>query len=206
MILETLCVGELEVNCYVLACSNNAEAMIIDPGAEPDKIRRALDRHKLKPGLIINTHAHFDHIGCDNEFSVPVYIHNKDLPLLKDPNLNLSGMFTSPYSVKSEIRQVDDNEDISLGRLRLKVIHTPGHTPGGICLLMQSPGNKILFSGDTLFYHGIGRTDFPNASEELLLKSIRKKLFVLPADTAVYPGHGPSSTIGEEKANNPFLN
>lgn len=205
MILEIVCVGSLEVNCYILASRAGTQAIIIDPGEEPDKIWEALDKHKLKPGFVINTHGHYDHIGCDDEFNAPVYIHYEDLPLLKEPALNLSGLFASAYSVKAGINPVKDKEDIGLGEIRLRVIHTPGHTPGGVCLLMQSPQDKILFSGDTLFYHGIGRSDLPGGSEESLIKSIRDKLFVLPPDTIVYPGHGPSSTIGEEKANNPFL-
>lgn len=205
MILETICVGPFQVNCYILASGENSSAIIIDPGEDYAKIKQALSKHRLKPAFIVNTHGHIDHIGCDDKFDVPVYIHQKDLSLLKDSSLNLSNLLTSPYSVKSEVRVVQDKENIELGQIELEVMHTPGHTPGGICLLMKRPTNKILFSGDTLFCQGIGRTDFPGADEALLIKSIKEKLLKLDDDTTVYPGHGPSSTIGEEKRSNPFL-
>ena len=135
-----------------------------------------------------------------------MYIHRQDSALLENPELNLSTFFASPFSLGSNIKVLEDKEAIELGQIQLEVIHVPGHTPGGISLLMKKPKNNILFTGDTLFYHGIGRTDFPGASETLLIKSIKDRLFKLSDDTIVYPGHGPSSTIGEEKNNNPFLN
>jgi glyoxylase-like metal-dependent hydrolase (beta-lactamase superfamily II) len=195
----------MQVNCYVLASGEDREAVIIDPGADEAKIKHILKKHKLKPAFIINTHGHIDHIGSDDKFDVPIYIHSQDLALLRDPQLNLSSFLMSAFSVKSKVNVLEDKESIELDQVQLEVIHTPGHTPGGICLLMQRPMNKILFTGDTLFCRGIGRTDFPQADEGLLIKSIREKLFKLSDDTVVYPGHGPSSTIGEEKKNNPFL-
>jgi len=205
MILETVCVGPMQVNCYILASSKNSSAIIIDPGDEEHKIRRALDKHKLKPAFIINTHSHYDHIGCDDKFGVPVYIHSQDLALLKDPVLNLSGLFALAYRVKSEIRVLEDKETIALDDILLKVLHLPGHTPGGIALHMQKPMDKVVFTGDSLFCQGIGRTDLAGGNESLLIKSIKDKLLILTDDTVIYPGHGPSSTIGEEKRNNPFL-
>lgn len=205
MILETVCVGPMQVNCYIVAGGLNSPAIIIDPGDQDYKIKDALNKYKLKAAMVINTHGHIDHIGCDDKFDAPVYIHKKDLGLLKDPKLNLSDFFMSSFSVKSKIHTLEDKENISLDKMRLQVIHMPGHTPGGIALLMQEPQNKILFTGDSLFYQGIGRTDFPGADGELLVESIREKLFNLADDTTIYPGHGPSSTIGEEKKNNPFL-
>lgn len=206
MILEIVCVGQMQVNCYILASGQNSQAIIIDPGEEARKIKRILDRHKLKPAFIINTHGHYDHIGSDSEFGAPIYIHSQDLALLKDPQLNLSGLFALDYSVKSEIRTLEDNQNIELQDLQLKVIHVPGHTPGGIALLMIKPVDKIVFTGDSLFCQGIGRSDLTGGDESLLKKSIKEKLLTLPDDTVIYPGHGPSSTIGEEKKNNPFLN
>ena len=206
MILETVQVGQFEVNCYILAASQGAEALIIDPGADEDKIRQALNKYKLKPAMVINTHGHFDHIGCDDKFGVPVYIHKDDLSMLKNPALNFS-LFASgvPHSVKTLTRNLADGEKISLEGLELEVMHTPGHSRGGICLLLKKPRNDIVFSGDTLFCGGIGRTDFPGASEKTLIKSIKEKLLVLPDETEVYPGHGPASTIGRERKNNSFL-
>ncbi|MDD4980390.1 MAG: MBL fold metallo-hydrolase [Candidatus Omnitrophica bacterium] len=206
MILETLCLGPMEVNCYILAPAPDSRAIIIDPGFEKEKIERVLKKYNLQAEFIINTHGHFDHIGCDGEFGIPVYIHRQDAALLKDPKRNLSAFFMSSFSLKSEIRILEDKQKLELGQMQLEVIHTPGHTPGGIALLMKKPEEKILFTGDTLFCGGIGRTDFPGADENLLIRSIKEKLLKLSDDTVIYPGHGASSTIGEEKKNNPFLN
>jgi len=205
MILETVCVGPYEANCYILAQDRNNEAIIVDPGDDSDKIRRVLTRYKLKPSLIINTHGHIDHIGADDAFGVCVYIHKGDLDFLSNPNLNLSGFLTLPLRITSPLCTLEDNEEIRLGKIKLQVIHTPGHTPGGICLLLKEPKANIIFSGDTLFYLGIGRTDFPFASLQQLEKSIREKLFILDNKTQVLPGHGPSTTIGQEKKSNPFF-
>ena len=205
MILETICVGELQANCYILAASESAEAIIIDPGEQKDKILRVLARHKLKAVAVVNTHGHIDHIGCDDEFAVPVYVHEKDAALLKDSRLNLSGFLSAPFSVKSEIKQLKDGQKLKLAGIELEVIHTPGHTPGGICLLVKAESRDILFSGDTLFHRSVGRTDFEGADEDSLLKSIREKLLILSDETVVYPGHGPTTTIGYEKKHNPFL-
>lgn len=195
----------MQVNCYILASHSNSSCIIIDPGDEEDKIRKILNRYKLTPSFIINTHGHYDHIGCNDKFNVPVYIHSKDLELLKNPQLNLSNLFYRAYQVKSKIKTLEDRELIGLDNIQLEMIHIPGHTPGGICLLMRKPKDNILFTGDTLFYQGIGRTDFPGGNEVLLIKSIKEKLLHLDNDTIIYPGHGPASTIRKEKKNNPFL-
>ena len=205
MILETVSVGPMQANCYIIAKDRNASAIIIDPGADEKKIRQVLDKHKLQPVFIVNTHGHYDHIGCDDKFSLPVYIHKEDLRFLKDPQLNLSGLFFMPYRLESEIRILDDGQLIKLDDIELEVLHIPGHTPGGISLLMRKPKKNILFCGDVLFYHSIGRSDFEYGSESQLINSIKEKLLILPDDTLVYPGHGPSTTIREEKENNPFL-
>jgi len=205
MILETICVGPYEVNCYILAQDKNNKAIIIDPGDEPDKIKRVLARYKLLPGFIINTHGHIDHIGADDAFGVCVYIHKDDINFLSDPNLNLSGFFAMPLRIQSSRRILEDKEEIKLGNIELEVLHTPGHTPGGICLLLKEPKGNIVFSGDTLFRQGIGRTDFAFASLEQLKKSIKEKLFVLDNQTLILPGHGKPTTIGQEKKSNPFL-
>jgi len=201
MILETVLVGSMGVNCYILASKEGSSAIIIDPGAQERKIRQVLDKYKLKPHLIINTHGHYDHIGEDDKFGVSVYVHKLDVPMLRDPMLNLSGLFSLSYKVKSEIKTLEDGEIIELDDLRLRVIHTPGHTRGGIALLLEKPVDRIAFTGDTLFYHGIGRTDLDGGSEQELIKSIRERLLTLPFDTKIYPGHGAFSTIKEEKEN-----
>lgn len=199
MIFEKVCLSPYEVNCYVLAQDENKEAIIIDPGGEPDKIKKILAKHKLKPGFIINTHGHLDHIGADDAFGVCVYIHKKDLEFLTSPELNLSRMFATPLRIFAQRRTLEGGEEIRLGNITLQVLHTPGHTPGGICLLLKEPRDNILFSGDTLFCQGMGRTDLPLASLEQLESSIKDKLFVLDNQMRVYPGHGPPTTIGQEK-------
>ena len=205
MILETVNVGPMQVNCYILACAEASEAIIIDPGDQARKIRAVLDKYKLSPAMIINTHGHYDHIGSDDEFGVSVYVHKQDLAMLEDARKNLSASFAVPYKVKSGIKTLEDGEVIKLDCLELEVLHLPGHTPGGIGLLMKKPQTDIVFTGDTLFYQGVGRYDLPGGSEQLLDKSIRGKLFILPAETKVYPGHGAPTTIGRERNNNPFI-
>jgi glyoxylase-like metal-dependent hydrolase (beta-lactamase superfamily II) len=205
MILEAVCVGQLQANCYILARQDSAEAVIIDPGAEKDKISRVLLKHRLRPVAIVNTHGHIDHIGADDEFGLPVYVYEKEAALLKDPGVNLSGFLSLPFSVTSEIRPLRDGQKIKLAGIELEVIHTPGHTAGGICLLLRQQNGDILFSGDSLFRGSIGRTDFSGGDEHTLIKSIREKLLVLADKTVVYPGHGPATTIGYEKRHNPFL-
>ncbi|MFA5090126.1 MAG: MBL fold metallo-hydrolase [Candidatus Omnitrophota bacterium] len=199
MILETVPVGQMQANCYIIATGSNAPAIIIDPGDEEKKIRRMLNRYGLSPKMVINTHGHIDHIGCDDAFGVPVYIHKKDAELLKDDKLNLSAFLSSPFCVRNDIIPMEDGDVVEAGAVRLKVIHTPGHTSGGICLLLLSPEDNILFTGDTLFFQGVGRTDFPGADSRLLMQSIKNRLWALSDDTVIYPGHGPSSTIGQEK-------
>lgn len=201
MILERIVVGSMEVNCYILGSEKSKEAVIIDPGDDYPKIKKAIDKLKLIPKFIVNTHGHMDHIGADDKFNLPIYIHKLDKECLVNPNKNLSAMFGMAYSVKSEIRQLEDTDTINIDNLILEVIHTPGHTPGGICIKVDN----IIFTGDTLFMGGVGRTDFPGASEEKLFSSIREKLLVFSDDTVIYPGHGPQSSIGRERERNPFL-
>jgi glyoxylase-like metal-dependent hydrolase (beta-lactamase superfamily II) len=194
----------MQVNCYILACAENSDALIIDPGDQERKIKAMLDQHKLRPALVINTHGHYDHIGCDDKFGVPVYVHAADQNMLKDPELNLSASFSESCRVNSEIRVLKDKQLIKLDCIELEVIHTPGHTPGGIALLMKKPQEDILFTGDTLFCQGVGRSDLPGGDQEMLERSLRERIFVLPDNLIIYPGHGPASTIGEERVNNPF--
>jgi glyoxylase-like metal-dependent hydrolase (beta-lactamase superfamily II) len=205
MILETIKVGPMQVNCYVLACAKGKEAIIIDPGDEVKKIKAVLEKYELNPAMVINTHGHYDHIGCDDKFGVDIHVHKNDLVMLLDAQLNFSAVFSLAYTVKSQIKALEDKQIIKLDCLELEVIHLPGHTPGGIGLLMKKPEAGIVFTGDTLFYSGVGRTDLPQANQLQLEQSIRERLFVLPDQTKVYPGHGWETTIGDEKINNPSL-
>lgn len=205
MILKTLVVGPLQVNCYILACLKSKEAGIIDPGGEPDRIITTVQSNGFRPVCIINTHVHTDHIignaRLKKKYEIPLMIHSKDFELIqfqdKSPLAYMLGNEPSPLPDK----KIEDKDVIEIGELKLQVIHTPGHTPGGICLLIDS----IIFTGDTLFAGGIGRTDFYGGSYEEIVKSIKEKLFILEDEVTIFPGHGPTSTIGYEKINNPFL-
>jgi glyoxylase-like metal-dependent hydrolase (beta-lactamase superfamily II) len=189
----------MQTNCYILAKVAGGEAVIIDPGAESRKIKAVLAKYKLKPAVVANTHGHYDHIGCDDEFQVPVLIHQDDTLFLNDPMLNLSGLFALPYKVGAKVITLEDGQIIEYAGITLKVLHIPGHTPGGVAFLLQAPQNNIVFTGDTLFCQGIGRSDLAGGDEALLIRKIKEKLLSLPDRTVVYPGHGPSTTIGEEK-------
>lgn len=201
VILERFVVGPMGVNCYLLADPATFEACIIDPGAEGRQVKSFIDKNGYKAKFIVNTHGHGDHIAANAFFSLPIYIHTLDKDFLADPDKNMSRMFL--FSIKSPpaSRLLEDGDVITVGNIKLEVIHTPGHTPGSISL--RTGG--IVFSGDTLFRGGVGRTDFEYGDESALFRSIHKRLLVLPDDTAVYPGHGDPSTIGEEKRSNEFL-
>lgn len=199
MILETIAVGPMEANCYVLAGTKNSKAIIIDPGDQAGKIKSILNKYALTPAMVINTHGHYDHIGSDDDFGVEVFVHKLDLPMLEQAEKNLSSFFSRAYKVKSKIVTLTDKQVIKLDLLELEVIHLPGHTPGGIGLLLKKPKENIIFTGDTLFYRGIGRYDLEGSSQADLEKAIRQRLFVLPAQTIVYPGHGRPTTIGQEQ-------
>ncbi len=201
MHIDTLSVGEIQANCYIVSSIITKNAILIDPGDEYAKIKAFLDKKKLTAQLIVHTHGHIDHIQADNEFKLPVYVHKLDAELLMSPDKNLSRFLSHPFSVNAKIKAVDDLAHITLDDISLEVLHTPGHTPGGICL----KSDNVIFTGDTLFAGSVGRTDFPGASCEQLMQSIRRRLLVFPDATIIYPGHGPYSTIGKEKKLNPFL-
>ena len=202
LMIKTLIVGNMFTNCYIVYDKMKGKAFIIDPGAEADNIKKYLDSNKLNVEFIIHTHGHIDHIIADAQFEIPIYIHKLDREYLLNSEFNLSSFLDSPFKLANkDIRALNDGDKVEFIDSTLKIIHTPGHTPGGICILL----NKALFSGDTLFAEGIGRTDFPGASHELLVDSIKEKLLKLPDDVVVYPGHGEPTTIGREKKTNPFL-
>lgn len=201
MRIDIIPVGHMQANCYVVSSLETHNAILIDPGDEYGTIKGFLEKKKLAAKFIVHTHGHIDHIQADNEFNLPIYVHKGDLQLLAEPEKNLSSFFGSSFKVKLAPKTVTDMETLVLDDLKLQVLHTPGHTPGGICLR----SDKAVFTGDTLFAGSIGRTDFPGASQDELLKSIQEKLLNLPDNTIIYPGHGPASTIGREKKMNPFL-
>ena len=201
IIVERLVVGPLESNCYVVADGAAKEALIIDPGADPKRIEKFLIKSGLDLKFIINTHGHGDHIAGNAYFKVPIYIHRLDADFLTDPKLNLSSTFLLSIRSPGAKRLLEDKDKISLGGLELEIIHTPGHTPGSVSVKLDG----MIFTGDTLFEGGVGRTDLPYGDERLLIRSIRERLFIFSDDTVIYPGHGGSSTIGREKKENPFV-
>jgi len=200
-ILERIVVGPMETNCYIFGSSKTKEVLIIDPGDEYSKIKRILDMNNFKTKFIINTHGHIDHIGADDKFNLPVYIHSLDKDCFNNPTKNLSSFFNFRKTMNFKVESLNDEDEINIDMLTLKVIHTPGHTQGSICLSIED----IIFTGDTLFCEGVGRTDLPNASHKQIIQSIKNKLLKFSDDIEIYPGHGPSSTIGNERRNNPFL-
>ena len=209
MKIDYLILGGYQTNCYVLRKDDSAkDCLIIDPGLEAAELIEFLDEQKLNPVVVVLTHGHIDHIAgltvLRNQFpEIKVYIHNLDAEMLTDPNINLSAMSGMTFVTDAEDVSLKNRDIIDLAGMKLRVLHTPGHTPGGISLYSKEAG--VVFVGDTLFADSIGRTDFPGGSMSQLLNSIREKLFTLPEETEVYPGHGPATTIATEKAHNPFF-
>jgi hydroxyacylglutathione hydrolase len=204
MIVYTFQLGPMQANCYILECEKTRSAIVIDPGDEADVILDIISDRKLKLEFIINTHGHIDHISANNELkkktSAKLCIHRLDADLIVDPQKNLSSFIGKPISSLPPDRILEDGDIIESGTIKLKVIHTPGHSPGGICLL----ADDAIFTGDLLFAGGIGRYDFPGSSYDQIMESL-KKVIELGDDLIVYPGHGFNTTIGEEKETNPFL-
>jgi hydroxyacylglutathione hydrolase len=207
MIFETVVVGPLGVNCFILGCKETKEGVVVDPGAEPGKISAAIARLGLRIGTVINTHGHFDHVGGNRkvleETGAQLLIHRGDVHFL-----SRAADVAVMYGVATENspppdRLLEDGMLLSFGPYQIKVLHTPGHTPGGCSLYLAGEG--MVITGDTLFADGVGRTDFPGSSHEALIAGIREKLLTLPDETRVYPGHGPATTIGHERRNNPYL-
>ena len=206
LIIRRFVVGPFDTNCYLVWDAGSLDALVIDPGGEISEIAETVREHGLAVKGIVITHAHADHIGGNiplkKEFDVPIMAHELDADALTDPNKNLAALagFMGELSPAAD-RILRDGDLISIGARSFKVLHTPGHTPGGICLLMD----EVLFSGDTLFSGSVGRSDFPGGSERTLIASIHAKLMPLSDDTVVYPGHGPNTTIGSERRTNPFI-
>jgi len=207
MITKKLVVGQLEANCYILADEETKRAIIIDPGGEARKILEVIKQNKLKVIYIINTHAHIDHIGANDiireNTGASLLIHSADAYLLKDMEMNLSTIMNEERGpLLPPTRVLEDGDEIKVDQICLQVLHTPGHTPGSICLYVKDR----VFAGDTIFAGGVGRIDLPGGNFTDLQNSIREKLLTLPKEVIVHPGHGPDTTIGKEKKSNPFIN
>ena len=197
----------LQANTYLVVDENTNEGFIVDPGGYNKVLTKEVQENNVKIKYIILTHGHSDHICGVNEHKADfpdakVVAYKDEEAMLEDPNLNQSPGFGVPYSTKADIL-VNDGDELKVGDATLKFIHTPGHTTGGMCIYVEAA--KALFSGDTLFCQSIGRTDFPGGSYREIMDSIRKKLFLLPDDTNVFPGHMGPTSIGFEKENNPFV-
>lgn len=205
MIIKKLEVGPIMANCFILGCEKTKEAAVIDPGDDADKILMALAKAELKVKYLINTHGHFDHVGANKRMKeatgADIACHPEDEPMLVELSKSAAMFGLSAENSPPADILLKDGDQIFFGEITLKVIHTPGHSPGGICL--YTPGH--LFAGDTLFMGSIGRTDLPGGDYDTLISSIKTKLLDLPEDTMVYTGHGPETGIGNEKRMNPFL-
>jgi glyoxylase-like metal-dependent hydrolase (beta-lactamase superfamily II) len=205
MILETLEVGPVITNCYLVGCPQTRKAMVIDPGGDPDRILAMIEKSGLAVEKILNTHGHADHmagnaaihraLGCE------ILIHEADAHMLPSRAASLLDWIPGGEASPEADRQLTDGDTVSVGNLQFRVLHLPGHTPGGIGLL----DDDVFFCGDTLFAQSIGRTDLPGGSEEIMFDTLANRIATLDENLKVYPGHGPPTTIGREKRENPFL-
>ena len=204
MKINVFVVGPVATNCYVL--HEGAECIVIDPGAEPRQILKFIAENNLCVKYIVNTHGHPDHTGANAEIrkvfkDALICIHKDDAEMLTDKQVVLTFLFGTKHGSPPADVLLEEGHQVRAEGLCLKVLHTPGHTPGGISLTAVG----IVFTGDTLFYDSIGRSDLPGGNEEVLVEAIRKKLFLLDDDMKVFPGHGPATTIGKEKRENIYV-
>ncbi len=205
MKFSVVIVGPLETNCYLVYCPETRECIVIDPGADPEKIFAEIGAKKLRPVIMLNTHGHVDHIGANKEikdkYNIPLLIHAADQVLLKESHRVELAFFLGAKESPPVDAFLEEGQEIKAGNFSLRVLHTPGHSLGSVVFL----GDGVLFSGDTLFNGGVGRTDLPGGNWEYLENSIKTKILTLPDDILVLPGHGPQTTVGKEKDDNPFI-
>ena len=202
---ELVVVGALETNCYLVYCEETRACAVIDPGADPRKIFAAVAELELMPVLVLNTHGHVDHIGANSDvvkkYGAPLAMHQADTGMLKVTDYMELSLLLGAKNSPAPDRLLVDGEEIQFGRASLRVVHLPGHSPGSVGFL----GPGVLFSGDTMFCGGVGRTDLPGGSWKELETSIRDRILTLPDKTVILPGHGPWTTVEQEKDSNPFL-
>ena len=205
MIIQTLAVGPIQANCFIVGCEDTLEAVVIDPGEEGDRIMQMVTASGLTVKYIINTHGHMDHVSANKRVheltGAPILIHALDAPMLDQVANSAAAWGLRAENSPAPDKELQDGDTITFGNITLTVIHTPGHTLGGISLYAQDD----VFVGDTLFAGSIGRTDFPGGSFETIRESIQQKLFKLGDDVRVHTGHGPTTTIGKERRHNPFV-
>ena len=206
IVLERMVVGPLAANCYLVGCAKTKEAIIVDPGDEGQRVLSMIEKGGWTIKFIVDTHGHFDHTGANGALKegtgAPLLIHRDDAILLETQQQHAASYGVLVPASPEPDRLLCDGEVLHVGELSIDVIHTPGHSPGGICLNC----GKILIVGDTLFASSIGRTDLPGANYHTLIDSIKSRLLTLGDDVRVYPGHGEDTTIGEERIHNQFLN
>lgn len=204
--IKTMVLGMLQTNCYIVSAPNSKEVVVIDPADNVNKIDQYLNENDLVCKMILLTHGHFDHITAANDLKLltkaPICAHEDEADFLKDSNLNLSAHMGEEVMVEADIL-LKDGKEFQAGGLHWKVIYTPGHTKGGACYFLKE--EKIIFSGDTLLYESIGRSDFPTGNHQRLIESIQSKLMTLSDDIEIYPGHGRPTTIDHEKSFNSYL-
>ncbi len=207
MILEMLTVGPFAENCYIVGDEESGEGAIVDPGDEAARIAIAVEQTNLEIAQILITHAHIDHVGAVatlvDEYACPVLMHAEAEPMLKQLPTQAIMMGLRFGKVPAVDRYIEDDEVVKVGGLALSSLYTPGHAPGHLAFHVEGEG--LVLSGDALFAGSVGRVDLPGGSMEVLMRSIEERLLTLPDETRVYPGHGPQTTIGSEKAYNPFL-
>lgn len=204
MRIEILVLGALQTNCYLVFNEETKKGFIIDPAADALKITAALNRLEIEPEAVLLTHGHFDHMMAAEElrvrYGIPVYAHRMEQELLGDARKNLSAYWADAMTLEAD-HMIEDGQELTIAGIMMRVIHTPGHTKGGVCYYMEQ--EEVLIAGDTLFCESYGRTDFPGGSVRELFASLRGKLFVLPDSVIAYPGHGQETNIGYEKRYNP---
>jgi hydroxyacylglutathione hydrolase len=207
MILEMLTVGPFQENSYIIGDEDSGAGVVVDPGDEAARIALAVEQTDLEVGSIIVTHAHIDHVGAvaalADEYACQVLMHAESEPVLKQLPTQAMMMGLKFGKVPAVDRHISDGEVLEVGKLRLRSLYTPGHAPGHLAFYIEDEG--VVLSGDALFAGSVGRVDLPGGSMEVLMRSIEERLLTLPDETWVYPGHGPRTSIGNERTSNPFL-